>query len=236
MNFGPITTETTMAIRPAMKTRTITRVSFARAGAMPSSATERDALTSTASPAGRASSGRRERSGGVRLPRVGPVAARELADREHLDPELVRQLRDLAVMPLGVLAELGHAAEDREAPAARPPLGEVPQRRLHRGRVRVVGVVDDEAAAGERQLLAAPRRELHAPPHSPSSRSSGRSERVVGGQRGERVLRLVARGEREADPAARRRRRGRRRRAARRRPAATRRISMSVAEMRLEVG
>ena len=50
MNFGPITTETTIAIRPAMKTRTITRVSFARVGAMPSRATERDALTSTASP------------------------------------------------------------------------------------------------------------------------------------------------------------------------------------------
>ena len=50
MNFGPITTETTMAISPAMKTRTITAMGFARAGAMPSRATERDALTSTASP------------------------------------------------------------------------------------------------------------------------------------------------------------------------------------------
>ena len=50
MNFGPITTETTIAISPAMKTRTITRVSFARVGAMPSSATARDALTRTAWP------------------------------------------------------------------------------------------------------------------------------------------------------------------------------------------
>ena len=100
-------------------------VSFARAGAMPSRATERDALTSTASP-GR-TSGERSRarplaSGSQRL---RAVAARELADREHLDPQLVRQLCDLAVVLLRVLAELGHAAEDREPPPARAALGEV---------------------------------------------------------------------------------------------------------------
>ena len=50
MNFGPITIAITIAIRPAMRTRTISHVSFASAGAMPSRPTERDALTSTASP------------------------------------------------------------------------------------------------------------------------------------------------------------------------------------------
>ena len=50
MNLGPITTEKTIAIRPAMKTLTIYPRPFARAGAMPSRATARDAFTSTASP------------------------------------------------------------------------------------------------------------------------------------------------------------------------------------------
>ena len=54
---------------------------------------------------------------------------------------------------------------------------------------------------GKRELLPAPGRELHR------RRALGQpverqAERVVGGQRGEGVLRLVARREREADPAA----------------------------------
>ena len=70
---------------------------------------------------------------------------------------------------------------------------------------------------GSGELLAAPGRDPHrrCALGQPVERQA---ERVVGGQRGESVLRLVARGEREADPAAAERDVARRRRGARRRP------------------
>src|SRR5215203_3526858 len=55
-------------------------------------------------------------------------------------------------------------------------------------------------SAGELELLAAPARELHGGRRllQPIER---KAERVVGGQRSERVLGLMARAEREPDPA-----------------------------------
>src|SRR5438874_2232285 len=56
--------------------------------------------------------------GGIALAIEG-AADREgrLADGdEHVDPELVRQLADLAVIALGVRSQLGHRAEYRHAP------------------------------------------------------------------------------------------------------------------------
>ena len=149
-------------------------VRFASAGAMPSSPTARDALTSTASP-GRTSVAQPRRAplAASGTQRVGAVAARELADREHVDPELGGERR----RPRG-----GSAARPRRArpcrrgrrpAAAARALARGGERGAHRGRVRVVGVVDDEAAAGERQLLAAPARDRDAAAPS-SARSSGR--------------------------------------------------------------
>ena len=141
---------------------------------------------------------RQQRGRRVGLPGLGAVGPRQVADRQQLDPELARQLGDLPVMTLGVVAELGHAAENREPPSSGSALGQMPQRGLHRRRIGVVGVVDDEAAAGKRELLAAPFRELHRGGAllEPVERQV---HRLVRGQGRERVLRLVARREREAD-------------------------------------
>ena len=94
------------------------------------------------------------------------------------------------------LAELGHLAEDRHPAPVAGARDEIEQRRAHRGRVRVVGVVDDEASSRQRQLLATPAGErdrvgarLGAIERQP--------ERLVGDERGERVLGHVAGGERQ---------------------------------------
>ena len=66
-----------------------------------------------------------ERFVGVARPRLETVAAGDLAHRDHLDLELGRQLCDLPVVPVGVLAELGHSAQYRDAAAAGAALCQV---------------------------------------------------------------------------------------------------------------
>ena len=105
------------------------------------------------------------------------------------------------MVPFGVLAELGHPAEDRDEATAGAALCQVPERRLHRGRVRVVGVVDDEAAARQRQLLSPPRRQQHCR-GALGQALERQAESLVRRHRRERILRLVARREREPDAAA----------------------------------
>ena len=68
------------------------------------------------------------------------------------------------------------------------------ERGAHRDRVRVVGVVDQQAAARQRQLLAAPARELDVDPLG-----ARQAERVERGQRGGGVRDLVLGREVEAD-------------------------------------
>ena len=81
---------------------------------------------------------------------AGEVAARMIPDREQLvDPELGRGLAHLSVVGGSGPAELGHRAEDGHAAASLRALGQVRQRRPHRDRVGVVGVVDQEPASGE---------------------------------------------------------------------------------------
>ena len=64
--------------------------------------------------------------------------------------------RDLAVRLVAVAAELGHLAEHRDATPAGGERAQVLERGAHRERVRVPGVVDEQPAAGQRQLLVAP--------------------------------------------------------------------------------
>ena len=60
------------------------------------------------------------RLGGSRHP-VSAVGARELADGDHmLDAKLPQEVTHLGVVGAGVRAELGHLAEDGNAPPARP--------------------------------------------------------------------------------------------------------------------
>ena len=86
----------------------------------------------------------------------------------------------------------------RTATRRRPPgaLREVRERCAHRDGVRVVGVVDQQAAARERDLLEAPARELDL--HALGPRQPERVERRQGRRR---VRGLVARAEVEADAA-----------------------------------
>ena len=123
MNFGPITTEMTIAIRPAIRTRTITRdVRQVGSDAFEpdrarrldehrvAGADDRAAASAAAHPA----------------PTLHTVTPRELArPRSPRCPSSAAQLADLRVVPLGVLPELGHAAEDRQPRAGPATLGEV---------------------------------------------------------------------------------------------------------------
>src|SRR5262245_26920258 len=125
---------------------------------------------------------------------LATVGARELADAEdEVDAEIAHELSDLAVVLGRGRAELGHLAEDRDLAAL--VLREVLQRGAHRARVRVVGVVDQQAAAGQRRLLAAPARQLDV--HSPVRET--KTERPHREQRRDRVLRLVPSRERELE-------------------------------------
>src|SRR5512133_794801 len=73
--------------------------------------------------------------------RLAAVAARELADAEHdVDAEAADELADLAVVLRRGRAELRHLSEHRDLAAT--VLREILERRAHRGRVRVVRVVD----------------------------------------------------------------------------------------------
>src|SRR5436190_22179553 len=83
---------------------------------------------------------------------AGEVAAgRKAADGEHgVDTELRRVRTDLLVVEEAVEPELEHLAEHGDAPACARTGGLVFQRSAHRDGVRVVGGVDEQAAAGER--------------------------------------------------------------------------------------
>ena len=68
----------------------------------------------------------------------------------------------------------------------------------HRERARVPGVVDEQAAARERHLLAAPARQLDVP-GAHVRLVERQPERLVGEQRGERVVGVVARADAELE-------------------------------------
>ena len=94
-----------------------------------------------------------------------------------VEAQLGQESADLAVVAIGLGLSLGHLAEDGDAPVLSGAFGQVEQRSAHRGRVRVVGIIDDEAAAGEG----------HSPPRQREStirsapccaRSSGSLERA----------------------------------------------------------
>src|SRR6185437_2556512 len=67
---------------------------------------------------------------------------------------------DLLVVAGSIRPELGHLAEDRHGAAAARALEEMRKRGAHRDRVRVPGIVDQQAAARQLRLLGAPAREL----------------------------------------------------------------------------
>ena len=89
------------------------------------------------------------------------IATCQLSDGEQLaDPQLRGRLADLAVVSRSRPAELRHVTENRDAATAFRACGEIAERGPHRNRIRVVGVVDQQAASGELTLLAAPAREV----------------------------------------------------------------------------
>ena len=115
---------------------------------------EREPLSSTKSP-GRSTRGSSS-AAAARLGRPVPfaalgrrrVAGRELADADHdVDAEPRAGAADLGVPARRVGAELGHVAEDGDRAGAAGALDERGQRALDRGRVGVVGVVHEHAAA-----------------------------------------------------------------------------------------
>ena len=159
---------------------------FAISSAMPSSPTAREALTRTASPGSTGGTGGLDGVLGVGRPGDGVVRARRAPPRRRR-----RLPSSFASAPisrwnaLDAVAELGHLAEDRDLPALACALGEMLERGAHGVRVRVVRVVDHEAAARKRELLAAPGRERdvrHA--RRPHARAAGRARRTRGAPRG----------------------------------------------------
>jgi hypothetical protein len=84
-----------------------------------------------------------------RIPGVlSSVVAREVAHGKHfVDAEAPDELADGAVVLRRGRPQLGHVAEDRDLAAL--VLGEMLEGGPHRGRVRVVRVVDQQPAAGE---------------------------------------------------------------------------------------
>src|SRR5262249_35317591 len=89
------------------------------------------------------------------------VPSGKLSDGKQLvDLELLGRLADLAVVRRRRPAELRHVTENRNPASVPGTGGEIAERGSHRHRVRVVGVVDQQAAAGQLTLLAAPLGEL----------------------------------------------------------------------------
>ena len=136
-------------------------VTPASASATRSRPRTRAPLTSTQSP-GLSSSRSSAIASSASATGAAAVDARALADRdEHVHADLVDGARDLAVRLVAVVAELGHLAEDGDAAAPVGEPTEVLERGAHRDRVRVPRVVDQQPAAGQRQLLVAPLGERH---------------------------------------------------------------------------
>ena len=134
MNFGPITTATTIAIRPAMRTGTMLERSSLSSSAMPSSPTARDALTRTASPGlDSARAPPRARRPASRAHATGPYARASLAHADHLDPELGRE-RCRSRGGSRSASSPSSAISPRIATRRRPPraLGEMLERGPHR--------------------------------------------------------------------------------------------------------
>ena len=83
----------------------------------------------------------------------------ELADAEH-DVDSFGLAPDLVVVAGSLRPELRHLTEDRDGAATACTLAQMLERGAHRDRVRVPGVVDQQAAARQLRLLGAPEREL----------------------------------------------------------------------------
>ena len=208
MNFGPRKIVISIAAIPAIRTsprsiaaeatslRTAAAVGrhplrrrrrATRASVRRSSPTERDPLTSTASPGSsrRSTSGTAASASGAQ--RVRRVLARQLADADQrLDPEAAGQRPDLAVVAGGVRAQLLHLAEHGHPPAsggraghARRPGARAPRasrsgwRCSSRSRRRFRRRARPTPRAGARTLSPAP----DAP--SPAGRIRGRCRSAI---------------------------------------------------------
>ena len=139
---------------------------------------EREPLSSTKSPGRRMrrqqlGRGRRRRPRACHSqPRGGRRIARaELADADHdADAEARAGVADLGVPARRVGPELGHVAEHGDRARAAGALDERRERALHRGGIRVVGVVHEHAAAARAPAparAAARARSSAAPSASP---------------------------------------------------------------------
>ncbi len=191
MNLGPARIEIAIAKIPAARTLS-TRRRTPREGFRDDLEPDRARALDEHDVAGLDEPGRAFR----RLVRIGdplaPVGTRELPDPEHdVDAELPDQLADLTVVVGRRRSELGHLSENGDL--ASGVRGEMLERGSHRGRVRVVRVVDQQAAAGQRRLLAAPARELDVD----AALGQREPERLHREQGCDRVLSLVPRRERE---------------------------------------
>ena len=180
---------------------------------MPSRPTARDALTRIASP------GRRRAGDVVERRRIGNPFARfraaspGTAARPHRPRPRARSRarRGARRSPRGSASpsvpSSAISPENRDPAAAAGPRDEIEECRPHRGRVGVVGIVDDHPSSGQRQLLPAPagQRDRVGPR---LSSIEWKPEGVVGEERRQGVLRHVARGERQRQARARPRRAG----------------------------
>ena len=159
-----------------------------------SSPIERLPLTSTASP-GSTSAGSASTASSDRGEPVAAVRLRERADRDHvIDAQRLQVPGEQAVVLLGAVADLGHVAQNGDGAAAVCDVGQVPGSSPHRGRVGVVAVGDQQAAARQLQRLAAPARELHRG-RSPGSLAQRQTRGVVRRDGRCQVERVVMRGE-----------------------------------------
>ena len=128
---------------------------------------EREPLSSTKSPGcstrGSSSAAAATSAAAMPLAAVGGRRVRRapVPDADHdVDAEARAGRSDLGVPARRVRPELGHVAEHGDRARAAGALDERGQRALHRGGIRVVGVVHEHAAAAPLALLPAQRREL----------------------------------------------------------------------------
>ena len=118
-----------------------------------------------------------------------------MAHRDHdVHSDVGDRPRDLVVALARVVSELRHLPEHADGSAPGCALLQVLERRSHRDRVRVPGVVDEEPAAWKLDLLVSPVDELHA---ELSRRLEPKCARC--GERAERIRREVPRREVDLD-------------------------------------